>query len=196
MEYIEVSIRITLPSEVSSLIKQEKDRFVTQYGSSYKSEPHITLYLHRYTEEGVFKLSSDLRELALAPFSFSLLKPEIIDEGHRNLYVIDVSNKEKLIELHERISTVASHYQSDLLREKDQKRLEQGLSIEPRTFVPHITLGEVASDASQPDLIEVRKNLADLEGKEILVSGITLFFYGKEKGEAKGKLFKEIKTSF
>ena len=37
-----ISIRITLPEAISKIIKKEKDRFVAEYGSSYKSEPHIT----------------------------------------------------------------------------------------------------------------------------------------------------------
>ncbi|TSC73667.1 MAG: hypothetical protein G01um101444_488 [Parcubacteria group bacterium Gr01-1014_44] len=41
MEYI-VSIRIAFPEEISKVLKHEKGRFVAEYGSSYKSEPHIS----------------------------------------------------------------------------------------------------------------------------------------------------------
>jgi hypothetical protein len=41
MEY-EVSIRIDFPTNISEALRREKERFVAEYGSGYKSEPHIT----------------------------------------------------------------------------------------------------------------------------------------------------------
>ena len=76
MEY-EISIRVTLPAKISKVLKLEKDRFVVEYGSSYKSDPHVTLYLDRYTEDGFPKLIKDLEKLKFEAFTFSLLPPEM-----------------------------------------------------------------------------------------------------------------------
>ncbi len=192
-----VSIRITLPEAIREVIKKEKDWFVAEYGSSYKSEPHITLYLGRYTLEGFPKLLEDLRGLALKPFTFALLKANmIVEEGlRRNLYVVDVSNREQLQELYESISPVATRYQSPLLREKDRKRLEQGLQKD-NMFNPHITLGEVGLDKAQPELTVIQKDLGQIEGAQIPVSSIVVFFHGKEAGDEKAKLIEEVTIPF
>jgi 2'-5' RNA ligase len=188
-----VSIRITLPEELTAIIMREKNRFVSEYNSGYKSEAHITLYLSRYIKEGFPKLITDLRKFTFKPFDFSLLEAKTISEGYRNLYFIDVSNKEQLEKLHIEISKIASPYKSPLLREKDRKRVEQSISIAPRPFTPHITLGEVISNAPQPDIVAVKKNVAAVEGKKITVSNIVVFFYKKEDGAEKAEMIEEVK---
>lgn len=196
MEYIELSIRITLPPEISAVIKKEKERFVAEYGSKYKSEPHITLYLARYTKDGLEKLPLDLQQFAYVPFSFTLLGPEVSLREGKNHYVVDVSDKERIEDLHVKISEIASRYQSPLLRQSDQARVEQGIRLEPQPFVPHITLGSVNVDAPQPSLADIRNNLKAIQGKEVTVSDVTAFFYGKETSEEKAKPIKEVKISF
>ena len=196
MEYTEISIRITLPPKISVIIKKEKMRFVPEVGSSYNSEPHITLYLARYTEDGFSKLIMNLKELIFNSFTFSLLGLKVNLEGYRNLYVVEVSDQDKLQELRDKICSVASRYQSPLLREKDQKRFEQGIVKDSWPWFPHITLGEVPIDAPQPDLADVRKNIASIEGEQITVFGVTLFLYGKEEGVEKMKLINEVKIDF
>ncbi len=205
MEYV-VSIRISFPETVSKVLKQEKDLFVSEYGSSYKSEPHITLYLDRYTQKGFPQLLHDLQELRIQPFSFSLLRPEARreEDRHRNLYVMDVSNKKQIRELRTKVSDVAIHYQSPLLRSKVRQQLEQqGIHTDGKrenlanthkteVFDPHITLGEVSLDDPQPDLADVQKNLKELEGKKITVSNLVVFFDGKEDGDEKFKLIQEV----
>ena len=205
MEY-EVSIRILFPEAVSGVLKKEKDRFVAEYGSGYKSEPHITLYLDRYTQDGFPKLMNDLRGLRIEPFTISLLKPEVRreEDRHRNLYVVDVSNKERVQELYDKISGIAVQYRSPLLRSKVQRRLEQeGVRTDgtreslrdaflTEAFAPHITLGEVGIDDPQPDLTDVQKNLEGLDGQEITVSNLAIFFYGKEDGNEKFKLIEKV----
>jgi 2'-5' RNA ligase len=211
MEYI-VSIQVPFPEKISKVLKQEKDRFVAKYGSSYKSEPHITLWLGRYTKEGFLKLIPDLQELSLKSFTISLLKPEVIKEGglHRHLYIIDASNKEQLRALHKEISKIAVRYRSPLLREKDQKRLRAGLyGTEERqnldsygyaralqSFEPHITLGEIDVNDPQPVLKDIQKNLEQIEGEEIIVSQIVVVFHGKESGDEKAKLIEEVAIPF
>ena len=179
---------------------------MTEYGSSYKSEPHITVYLDRYTQEGFPQLIHDLQNLRVQPFSFSLLKPEARreEDRHRNLYVMDVSNKEQIRKLHAKVSQIAIRYQSPLLRSKVRKRLEQqGIhtdgsreslksTLEAEKFDPHITLGDVGFDNFQPDLIDVRNNLKELEGKEIAVSNLVVFFYGKTEGDEKFTLIEKV----
>lgn len=204
MEY-EVSIRIVIPEAISNVLKKEKERFVAGYGSSYKSEPHITLYLDRYTPEGFPRLIEDLRELRVPPFSFSLLQPKIVREEHlhRNLYVMDVSNKAQIQELHDKISEIAVRYRSPLMREKTRQRLErQGIhtdgtreSVEDaraEMFDPHITLGEIDFDRPQAQIVDAQKNLKQLEGQAILVSDIVVFLYGKEQDAEKAKLLDEV----
>lgn len=209
MEYV-VSIRISFPETINKILKQEKDRFVAQYGSSYKSEPHITLYLDRYTPEGFPQLLHDLQELQVRPLSFSLLTPEARhEEDHqRNLYVINVSNKERIRELHVKVSDIATRYQSPLLRSKVRQRLEQqGIytdgtreslkdDLKTETFDPHITLGEVRFEDPQPDLADVQKNLKELEGREIAVSNLVVFFDGKADGDEKFKLIEKVLIPF
>src|SRR3989344_1032472 len=101
----EVSIRIDFPADISEALRREKERFVAEYGSGYKSEPHITLYLDRYTEEGFSQLIHDLKELNFEPFTITLLdvKVDLEPDRHRNLYVVDISNKEQLRQLHDKI---------------------------------------------------------------------------------------------
>lgn len=203
MEY-EVSIRILFPEAVTELLKKEKERFVVEYGSSYKSEPHITLYLDRYTEDGFPKLIKDLEKLKFKSFTFSLLSPEIRVEKdrHRNLYVMDVSNKDQLRQLHNKVQEIAIPHRSPLLREKTRKRLEQqGIYTDgTRASVPegiddfdaHITLGEIDFDKPQFEIAEVQKNLKQIEGEKIIVSSIQVSFYGKENGAEKFKTIERV----
>jgi hypothetical protein len=67
MNYFELSIRITLPPDVSEILMREKMRLVDKFGSKYKSAPHITLYLARYTEEGIEKLPDELQKIVFTP---------------------------------------------------------------------------------------------------------------------------------
>ena len=210
MKY-DISIRVTFPKEITDVLRREKQRFITEYGSGYKSEPHITLYLDSYTKEGYPKLLGQLRELRVKPFTISLLAPKVRIENnrHRNHYVMDISKKETLCELHEKISKIAIPYRSSFIREKSQKELERrGIhtdgtreSLKPyclpeETFDPHITLGEIDFDKPQADIAKSRNNLTTIEGKKITVSGVTVFFYGKEDGAEKAHLIEEITIPF
>lgn len=205
-----ISIRIVFPWEITAVLKREKERFVAEYGSEYKSEPHITLYLDRYTKEGFPKLLRELHKLRVESFTISLLAPEVRrEENDRcNLYVVDVSNKEQLQELRDRISKVAIPYQSPLLREKVRRRLEKrGVHTDgtrksaeaylgEEKFNPHITLGEIGFDEPQADFATVQKNTKSIEGAKIVVSSIVVFFYGKEWGAEKATLLDEIVMPF
>lgn len=204
MEEYEISIRITFPEKISRALKLEKDRFVAEYGSSYKSDPHITLYLDSYTKEGFPRLLHDLRELRMKLFSISLLEPKVRreEDRHRNLYIVDISNKEELRQLQSKISEIAIPYRSPFLREKTRERLERqgiqtdgtraSLTIPDDIFDPHITLGEIDFEKPQADIADVQKNLKQIEGAEITVSNIVIFFYGKESGAGKAKLIDEV----
>jgi 2'-5' RNA ligase len=202
----EISIRICFPETITKILKHEKDRFVTEYRSNYKSDPHITVYMDRYTQEGFPQLIHDLQELRVHSFSFSLLKPKIRREENRlrNLYIIDVSNKEQIRELHTEVSQIAIRYCSPLLRSKVQQRLEQqGIHTdgtreslkstpEAEKFDPHITLGDVGFDDFQPNLTDVQNNLKELEGKQVVISDLIVFFYGKVEGDEKFKLIEKV----
>lgn len=190
-----ISIRVVFPETISEIIKQEKKRFVAEYGSKYKSEPHITLYLTRYTlsintKEGFPDLIHNLKKLSLKSFEISLLNPKIIveEDRHRNLYIIDVLGKEQLQELRNRIHIVADQYRKTILGEENQER---GKELEP-----HITLGEIDFDRPQAELAEVQKNVKKVIGERITVSDIVVFFYAKEAGEEKMRLLEEIKILF
>jgi len=206
MEY-EVSIRIDFPADIRETLRREKERFVAEYGSGYKSEPHITLYLDRYTEEGFSQLIRDLKELHIKPVVITLLEAKV-NLGlnrHRNLYIVDISNKEQLQQLHDKIQEIAVRYHSPLMREKTRKQLErQGVVTDGKrenlpnswrdaqTFDPHITLGEIDLDARQPDLAEVQENIKDLKGAEITISSFSVALYGKQSGEEKFKLIEKV----
>ncbi len=196
MDYAEISIRITLPDDVNAVLTKEKDRFVSEYGSTLRSAPHITLYLARYTEDGFPKLMADLKELTLESTSFLLLELKVTEGTYNNSYVVDVSNYEQLTELHNKVSEVASRYQSPLLREKDQKRLEKGIPLEVGPYIPHISLGNIPIDDPQPKLEEVQENIKSIVGKHIDVSSMTVFFYGRKKGEEKITIVEEVKIDF
>jgi len=208
MKY-EISTRITFPQEISKVLKLEKDRFVAEYGSSYKSEPHITLYLDRYTQEGFSQLLHGLRELRVKPFAISLLEPKVRleEDRHRNLYIMDISNKEQLRQLHDKVSEIAIPYRSPFLREKTWQRLEhQGIHTDGtreslrahegaeiiEIFNPHITLGEIDFDRPQAEIADVRKNLKSIKGREIVISSIVVFLYGKKSGAEKAELIDEV----
>ncbi|MDR3548989.1 MAG: 2'-5' RNA ligase family protein [Candidatus Pacebacteria bacterium] len=210
MKY-DISIRVTFPEEITDTIRQEKQRFITEYGSEYKSEPHITLYLDSYTTEGYPKLLAELRKLRIKPFTISLLPPKIRIENnhHRNLYIMNISNKEALSELHDAITKIADPYRSPFIREKTRQRLEkQGIhtdgtreslrtyNLPEEPFDPHITLGEIDFDEPQADITESQRNLKSIENKEVAVSGVTVFWYGKEDGAEKASLLEEIAIPF
>lgn len=185
-----ISIRITFPEVIREAIKREKQRFVSEYGSKYKSEPHITVYLtkytlDRYTTDGFSKLIQDLRGLSLKQFEISLLSPKVIveEDRHRNLYVLDVSNKEQIQEVSDKVYKVASQYRSTLMGE-DEKRSKE--------LEPHITLGEIDFDKPQADISDAKKNLQQIVGEKVTVSNLVIFFYIKEPGEEKSKLLEEI----
>ena len=210
MEY-EVSIRIDFPADISEALRREKERFVAEYGSGYKSEPHITLYLDRYTEEGFSRLIHDLKELNLEPFTITLLeaRANLEPNRHRNLYIVDLLNKEQLKQLHDKIQEIAVRYHSPFLREKTRKQLErQGVVTDGKrenlpssgkdaqTFDPHITLGEVDLDARQPDLVEVRENIKNLKGAKITISSFSAALYGKQNSEEKFKMIEKVVIPF
>jgi 2'-5' RNA ligase len=147
----------------------------------------------------------------MKPFTISLLAPEmrIENDRHRNLYVMDVSNKQQLEELHEKISEMAIPYRSPFIREKTWQQLEkQGINtdgsrenlkvyqIPEEPFNPHITLGEIDFDKPQTDITETQKNLRLIEGKEIIISSVTVFWYGKEDGAEKASLLEEVTIPF
>lgn len=196
MEYAEISIRVTLPEDINEVLLREKNRFVSEYGSTLKSAPHITLYLGRYTDEGFHQLMEGLKELALEPTSFLILGLKVILGEHSNSYEVDVSNHEELAALHTKVSEVASRYQSPLLRERDQKRLEKGIPLNNGSWTPHISLGSTLVDGPQPNREEVEQNIKSVVGRQVDVSSMTVFFYGKKKGEEKNKIVEEIKVDF
>jgi len=206
MEY-EVSIRINFPADISETLRREKERFVAEYGSGYKSEPHITLYLDRYTEEGFSQLISDLKKLYVEPFTITLLeaRANLEPNRHRNLYVVDISDKEQLRQLHDKMQEIAVRYHSPLMRGKIRKQLEQQGVVtdgkrenlpsswrDAQTFDPHITLGEIDLDMRQPDLVEVQENIKNLRGAKIAVSSFSVALYGKQSGEEKFKLIEKV----
>ncbi len=189
----DISIRITLPEKVSGIIKKEKGRFVSEYGSKYKSEPHITLCLTRdtlaeYPKEALEKLVEALQSLEQKPFTISPLSAKAIREvdRHRNLYVVDVSNKEQIEELRVKVRNIVNDYQRAISADNNQEKKE---------LEPHITLGEVGLNYQQPNLKEVQENIKEITGESILVSDIVIFFYIKKAGEEKAKLVEEIKVS-
>lgn len=210
MKY-DISIRITFPEEITSLLRREKQRFVAAYGSRYTSEPHITLYLDSYTAEGYPKILAALRGLRAKHFTISLLEPRVRVEKarHRNLYILDISNKPLVRQLHDEISAMAIPYRSPFIREKAQKELtRRGIhtdgsreslktyQIPEEPFDPHITLGEIDFDKPQADLEETQRNLRPLKDKEITVSSSTVFWYGKEDGAEKAVLLEEVVVPF
>ena len=210
MKY-DISIRIIFSEEITSVLRREKQRFITEYGSSYKSEPHITLYLDSYTSEGYPKLLEELRRLHAKPFTISLLTANIRIENdrHRNLYVMEVFNKQPLCELHDRISKIAIPYRSPFVREKTQKELERrgihtdgareslkAYQIPEEAFDPHITIGEIDFDKPQADIIETQKNLRVIEGRELTVASVVVFWYGKEDSTEKASLLEEVTIPF
>jgi peptidoglycan/xylan/chitin deacetylase (PgdA/CDA1 family) len=207
----DISIRVTFPEAITNMLRIEKQRFINDYGSSYKSEPHITLYLDSYTSEGYPKLLAELRTLRMKPFNIFLLAPKIRTENerHRNLYIMDVSNKQQLHELHGSVSEIAIPYRSPFIPEKTQKRLvSQGINTDgsreslktyklpKEVFDPHITLGEIDFDKPQADIAESQRNLKAIEGKEIMVSSATVFWYGKEDSDEKAHLIEEVTIPF
>ncbi len=210
MKY-EISIRINFPEEITGVLREEKQRFISQYGSSYKSEPHITLYLDSYTADGYPKLLEGLRNLHIKPFTISLLEPQmrIENDRHRNLYIMEISNEDALRELQHKISILAIPYRSPFIREKTQKELKrlgidsdgvrknlEKLHVPEDAFDPHITLGEIDFDKPQADITESRANLKSMEGREIIVSDVTVFWYGKEDGDEKAHLIGEVAIPF
>lgn len=207
----DISIRITFPEDITRVLREEKTRYITEYGSSYKSEPHITLYLDSYTQEGYPKLLDELRALNFEPFAISLLSPAVrIEENrHRNLYVMEISNKESIHALQERITKIADPYRSPYIREKTMEGLErkgihidgtrasfEALHLPGEVFDPHITLGEIDFDKPQANIEVSEKNLTSIEGKEITVSGVAIFFYGKKEGAGKYELMEETTVPF
>jgi 2'-5' RNA ligase len=168
-------------------------RLVDKFGSKYKSAPHITLYLARYTNEGIEKLPDDLQKLSFAPFTFTLGAVKKLTGKSGFHYVMEVSDKEHFIHMHDKISLLTSPYRSDLLRTSDQKRVQEGVPLENWSFDPHITLGAVPFDSPQPDIDEICENIGAVTGKEITVTNFTAFFYGKpEDNDDPSQLLKEI----
>ena len=190
----DISIRITLAEWVSKVIKEEKSRFVSEYGSKYKSEPHITLSLTRdalteHPKEAFEKLIESLRNLEQKPFTFSMLNAKAIreDDRHRNLYVIDVSNKEQIEELRSKVRNIVNDYRRAILHDNYQEKKE---------LEPHITLGEVDLNSQQPDIKEVQENIKEVTGENVLVSDVVVFFYIKKPDEERARLVEEIRISF
>jgi len=107
MEYI-LTIQIRFPLRVEKVLKQEKNRFVKIYGSGYRSEPHITLYLGRYTKPGFHKLIPALQKIEEKRFTISLQKPEsVIKKKGRKFFFVGIANNKKLSLLHKKVLSAA-----------------------------------------------------------------------------------------
>jgi hypothetical protein len=107
------------------------------------------------------------------------------------------------------ITQIADPYRSPFIREKTRERLEregihtdgtrtsfQKLNLMEVDPNPHITLGEINIDKPQVDIAELERNLKTIEGKEIIVSSISVFWYGKEDGDEKAHLIEEVTIPF
>jgi 2'-5' RNA ligase len=206
MEYI-LTVRVSLPQRIREVIAREKNKFVRQYGSSYTSEPHITLYLGRYTKQGFRRFVQDAHLISIRPFTIALRKPkaELNKSLKRRFFFLDVSGKEKLYILHLAVLRIAARYRSPLIRTKDQKRLRKRLYDKRERsnlhtygyahvldlFKPHITLGEVEFGKLQPGIASVRKSLRSLQKRTFLVSNIVAILYQKESKEKSAKTIRK-----
>ncbi len=122
---------------------------------------------------------------------------------------MDLSNKEVIVELGKKIKQIADPYRSLFVREKTLKRLAreeihtdgtradfEKLDLSEEELDPHITLGEIDFDEPQADIAESQINLAALKSKKITVSGVTIFWYGKENDDEKAHLIEEVVVPF
>ena len=206
MEYI-LTIRIPLPLKVKKVISREKKRLVTKYGSGYESEPHITLYLGRYSKSGFSRLVEYIETVSIKSFNISLLNPGVTMSKNRStkFFFLDVSSKKQIHDLHTRVLKAVALYRGSLLRRKDQNRVRQGLFSKKevsnlnkygyarvlKLFSPHITLGEVGTDRAGPKLSDLRKNLASIKGVNFAVDRIVLMLYEKESEKIKARLLEK-----
>jgi 2'-5' RNA ligase len=187
-----ISIRITFPENIRTIIRKEKDRLSFLYVSKYKTEPHITLYLTRdvlgeYPIEAFSMLIHDLQKIEQRPFDITLLPPKIDKDmvRQRNFYVLGIDYNEQLEVLRKQIRNIAGGY---------QRSISSGLNN--ADIEPHITLAGIGFDLAQPDLAEIENNVQSVIGEHITISNIIVFFYIKESGEEKAKLLEKIVISF
>jgi len=47
----DISIRVNFPEEITSVLRAEKQRYISEYGSGYKSEPHMRYFMRDFMRD-------------------------------------------------------------------------------------------------------------------------------------------------
>ena len=128
-----------------------------------------------------------LQEIKQNSFNIMLLAPKILRDAERqkNFYVLDVSYCKELEELRKQVRDVAIKYQDSISSGVDNEDIK-----------PHITVGGIDCDDTQPNLKEIENNIKPVIGKTIVVSNIVVFLYIKEDTVGKARLLEEMTIPF
>ena len=141
---------------------------------------HVTLmFLGEVMPDGVEVIKGALRAVKFLPFSFSLDSIGFFpDEKTPKVVWIGIWPKEDTI----------------MLQQQIEKRLEGFFDKfdKEKRFEPHITLGAVGINESQPALANVRKNLRSITGARFPVSGFIAMLYEKDSGEKSAQLTRKV----
>jgi 2'-5' RNA ligase len=191
-----LGIHINVRSDVAAAVKKLQKKHHLFYPGNYDLDPHLTLYLARFTRSDIAVLKKQLLRAKLQPVQLKIdrLRCQPFNSGvYSSLGIV---RQPRLSQLHEQIVKMANALRGNRIRMKDLQRMREGQfsSAEVRTikkygylrvgrrFHPHLTLG---LSASLPDKYAQLKSAAyPLKGigwtASKLIVGLYLYDYTRK----------------
>ncbi|MFZ5391144.1 MAG: 2'-5' RNA ligase family protein [Patescibacteria group bacterium] len=191
-----LGIHINLPSQLVLSIKKAKDRVGLEYWGNYNFDPHITLYLSRFSRKNFSKLVSGLTNLSVRPFKLRISSVMFAQEEGGVFCYLSVARSVNLLKLHKLVVNSANGLRENLLRQKDVFKIKKGYYNATQEgyikkygylrvlkfFNPHVTLGQVANN--EFDKKKFRDLFIIFRNRIIEVNSLTvgLYSYDNKKG--------------
>jgi len=205
MEYI-LGVHIPIPPNQAKLIASVKSKNHIEYPGNYKYQPHITIYLCRFTKAKFKKLFKNLKTKNFKSFLLRIGKLEKQTNNKNSFIYLSLVKNKSLILFHEYILKIANPLRGELIRSKDKIKIESGeyTNIQKRYllkygyyrvlkfFIPHITLGELTANDIKK-LKHFKSDLNKLKGIEFRINYyiIGLYKYDTKKKDYCGTVIEE-----
>ncbi len=205
MEYI-LGVHIPIPPKLAKLIVSVKSKNYINYPGNYKYQPHITIYLCRFTKEKFRKLLRNLKTNNIKSFVLKIGKLKQQSDGKILFIYLSLVKNEYLISFHKYILKMANPLRGMLIRSKDKIKIKSGdyTNIQKRYllkygyhrvlkfFIPHITLGELAANDIKK-LKHLKSDLNKLKGIEFRINYyiVGLYKYDIKKKDYCGTVIEE-----
>jgi len=195
-----IGIHLNIPKSISKVILDIIKLTGIKYPRYYKFVPHLTLYRCRFPANRYSRLIRRLKALKLRSISLKINKVDIqrTDKGTAFLSLIFAKAK-PVKTLHRKVLQPANELRDNLIRLKDQHRLQQGLFSKKEQryiarygnqrvlslYIPHLTLGEVPLSATQSTVQKFRSYLRLLQKNPLTITTLMVGLYDYDNRKEK-----------